>query len=186
MRIALTLAFLRSCSLFAQWQPTPAFPLPASPLAITQRAQAHLPFTVAGEHGAIFGQQDGSFEVWTFPNKIASHFRITGELADYPIPIELNEYASTIEVHPERTTITYSHAAFTVKQHMFAARGGALSAGASAGAVVFFEISSVRPLALTIRFTPDMLRMWPAANFNRPSAEWVPARPKRLLHTAHG
>ncbi|MCU1260091.1 MAG: glycogen debranching enzyme-like protein, partial [Bryobacterales bacterium] len=25
----------------------------------------------------------------------------------------------------------------------------------------------------TIRFTPDMLRMWPAPNFGRPSAEWV-------------
>ncbi|MDQ6664047.1 MAG: glycogen debranching protein, partial [Acidobacteriota bacterium] len=181
MRRAVIVAVLLPYSLSAQWQPSPAFPLPASPLAITQRGQPHLPFTVAGEHGAILGQQDGSFEVWNFPNKIASHFGITAELAGYPIPIELNEYAATIEVNPERTTITYSHAAFTIKQHMFAVRGGT----SSAGAVVFFEISSIRPLALTIRFTPDMLRMWPAANFNRPSAEWVPVGQSGyyILHT---
>ncbi|MCU1262160.1 MAG: glycogen debranching enzyme-like protein, partial [Bryobacterales bacterium] len=153
----------------SQWQPSPAFPLPTSSLAIVQRAQPHIPFTVAGERGAVFGQQDGSFEAWNFPTKIASHFGITAEVAGYPIPIELSEYAAGIEVNPDRTTITYSHAAFTVKQHIFAARGGR----SDAGAVVFFEISSIRPLSLTIRFTPDMLRMWPAPNFGRPSAEWV-------------
>ncbi len=152
----------------AQWQPAPAFPLPISNIALTERAQAHQPFTVAGEHGAIFGQQDGSFEIWSFPNKIASHFRIEAELANYPIPIEVADYASTIEVNPERTTITYSHAAFTIRQHMFSGRGAA----ATAGPAVFFEISAIRPLALTIRFTPDMLPMWPAPNFGRPSAEW--------------
>src|ERR1035437_864507 len=113
-----------------------------------------MPFTVAGQSGAVFGQGDGSFEAWIFPVKIASHFRITAELADYPIPIELSEYAASIEVNPDRTTITYSHAAFTVRQHMFSGRG----AGA-AGPVVFFEIASVRPLTLTFRFNPEMLRM---------------------------
>ena len=144
--------------------PTPSFPLPASPLAISRPAQPRVPFTVAGETGAIFGQGDGSFEAWIFPVKIASRFRITAELTDYPIPIELSDYAVTIEVNPDHTTLTYSHAAFTVKQHMFSG---------AAGPVVFFEIASVRPLTLTFRFTPEMLRMWPASNFGLPSAEWV-------------
>ncbi len=146
-------------------QATAAFPLVNSPYAIVQRAQPHLPFTVAGERGAIFGQQDGTFEAWKFPTKIASHFRLQAEVSGYPILIDLQDYAATIEVHPGRTTITYSHAAFTVKQHMFA--------HASAGPIVFFEIASVRPLDLRLSFTPDMLRMWPAPNFNRPNAEWV-------------
>jgi hypothetical protein len=127
-----------------------------------------MPFTVAGETGAIFGQGDGSFEAWIFPFKIASHFRITAELADYPIPIDLSEYAASIEVNPDHTTLTYSHAAFTIKQHMFSARGPG-----TIGPVVFFEIASVRPLTLTFRFTPEMLRMWPASNFGLPNAEWV-------------
>src|SRR5487761_2428064 len=139
MRGAIILCFLGA--LHAQnWQATPAFPLAKSSIAITRPAQSRMPFTVAGEAGAIFGQGDGSFEAWIYPVKVASHFRITAELADYPIPIDLADYAASIEVSPDRTTITYSHAAFTVKQHMFSARG----AGA-AGPVVFFEIASVRP-----------------------------------------
>src|ERR1035438_2998462 len=146
------------------WQPSQAFPLQSSPLAISKPAQPRMPFTVSGKSGAIFGQGDGAFEAWIFPVKIASHFHITAELADYPIPIELSEYAASIEVNPDHTTLTYSHAAFTIKQHMFS--------GAS-GPVVFFEIASVRPLTLTFRFTPEMLRMWPAPNFGLPNAEWV-------------
>jgi hypothetical protein len=178
------------------WQSTPAFSLPSSPIALTRPAQPHLPFTVAGDIGAIFGQADGTFEAWVFPVKIASHFRITAELAGYPIPIELQDYAAAIEVNPERTTITYSHAAFTVKQHMFSSRGAgrfnvssgpSLGAGSdAAGPIVFFEIASTRALTLTIRFTPDMLRMWPAPNFGLPSAEWVEVPGSTgyyLLHT---
>ncbi len=159
-----------SYSLVAQngWEASPAFALPTRELSISRPAQPRMPFSVAGEAGAIFGQGDGSFEAWAFPVKIASHFRITAELEGYPIPIELSEYASVIEVNPERTTIIYSHAAFTVKQHMFSGRGP----GAT-GPVVFFEIAALRPLTLTFRFTADMLRMWPAPNFGLPNAEWV-------------
>ena len=161
---------LLATTMYAQsdWRATPGFALPTSPLAIVRAAQPRAPFTVAAERGGIFGQGDGTFEAWVFPVKIASHFRITAELSGYPIPIELQEYAAAIEVLPERTTITYSHAAFTVKQHMFSGR----AAGAT-GPVVFFELASIRPLALTIRFTADMLRMWPAANFGLPGAEWI-------------
>ena len=157
------------------WESTPAFPLRASPLALTRTVQARRPFTVAGESGAIFGQGDGSFEAWVFPVKVASHFRITAEMEGYPIPIELSEYAALIEVNPDRTTITYSHAAFTVKQHMSSVKG--------AGPIVFFEIASIKPLLLTIRFTADMLRMWPAPNFGLPNAEWIADGSYYILHT---
>ena len=76
------------------------------------------------------------------------------------------------------TTITYSHAAFTVKQHMFATHGDA-----AAGAVVLFEIDSVRPLRLTFQFKPEMLRAWPAPNFGTPSAEWVAEGGYYVFHT---
>ncbi len=81
------------------------------------------PFTVAGERGAIFGDQSGVFEAWIYPVKFLSAFNITAELADYPVPIDVTAHAAAIEVAPAMTTITYSHAAFTVKQHMFAPRG---------------------------------------------------------------
>jgi glycogen debranching enzyme len=144
--------------------------MPASDIAITRAAEFTKPFSVAAEHGAVFGEQNGVFEAWTFPVKILSHFRISADLADYPVPIDLNQYAAQVEVNPEQTTITYSHAAFTVRQHMFSPRGDSVT---GAGAVVLFEIESIRPLTLTFQFTPEMLRMWPAANYGRPSAEWV-------------
>ena len=172
MRLLLVVSVCALAILSAQSQqlhPVPRFPMSPSPLHIARGAELMKPFTVAGETGAVFGQQDGSFEAWIFPVKILSAFHITAELADYPVPIELNPLAAVIEVYPDRTTITYSHAAFTVKQHMFVPRGGETTAGP----VVLFEIASLRPLRLTFRFQPDMLRMWPAPNFGRPNAEWM-------------
>ena len=148
--------------------PLTRFPMHRDPLTITRAAESEKPFTVAGPSGAIFGQQNGSFEAWLFPVKILSRFRMVAELQDYPVPIELAAQAAAIEVAPAMTTITYSHAAFTVRQYMFAPR-----TEQDTGVIVLFEIESVRPLTLTLGFEPDMLRMWPAPNFGRPNAEWV-------------
>lgn len=159
-------------------QPIPRFPVHASPLAITRPVEGGKPFTVAGEHGAILGEQGGTFESWLYPVKILSHFSITGELADYPVPIDISAQAATIEVAPAMTTITYSHAAFTIKQRMFATRGDS-----AAGAIVLFEIAAIRPMRLTFRFKPEVQRMWPAANFGTPNAEWVASGGYYVLHT---
>jgi hypothetical protein len=159
------LALLRAG--FAQ-APVRRFPIHASPLNIQGAVDPVKPFTVAGEHGAILGEQNGVFEAWSFPVKILSHFRIHAELQDYPVPIDVQQYAAAIDVSPGITTITYSHAAFTIRQRMFVPRGGA-----AAPPVVLFEIASVRPLELTFEFRPEMLRMWPAPNFGTPNAEWV-------------
>jgi Amylo-alpha-1,6-glucosidase len=159
-------------------QPIPRFPIRSGPLAITRPVEAGKPFTVAGERGAIFGEQSGTFEAWLYPVKILSHFSIAAELADYPVPIDVGAQAATVEVAPAMTTITYSHAAFTVKQRMFATRGDAVS-----GIVVLFEIAATRPMSLTFRFKPEMQRMWPAPNFGTPNAEWVEKGGYYVLHT---
>ena len=147
--------------------PVARFPVQRGPLTISRGVDPQKPFTVAGPSGGIFGQQDGCFEAWLFPVKVLSRFAITALLQDYPVPIDLAAYAAEIEVAPAVTTITYSHAAFTVRQYVFAPRSG------DAGVLTFFEIASVRPLELTFRFTPEMQRMWPAPNFGRPTGEWV-------------
>jgi glycogen debranching enzyme len=159
-------------------RPIPRFPLGADPLTITRPVELYKPFTAAGDRGAIFGEQSGTFEAWTYPVKILSGVRINAELADYPVPIDVSAHAAVIEVAPAMTTIIYSHAAFTVKQHMFALRGDA-----AAGAVVFFEIDSLRPMRLTFQFKPEMLRMWPASNLGTPNAEWVREGGYYVLHT---
>ena len=136
----------------------------AGAVQIVAPAVPSRPFTVAGRHGAILGRQSGKFEAWVWPVKILSDFRIRAELADYAVPIDVNALAAEITVTPAETIITYSHAAFTIRQHMFA-----LASGVAAS----FEIQSIRPMDITFSFTPEMLKMWPAPNFGRPSSEWV-------------
>jgi hypothetical protein len=41
------------------------------------------------------------------------------------------------------------------------------------GAVVLFQVDSVRPVELTFRFTAEMRKMWPELSSGSPSAEWV-------------
>ncbi len=154
-------------------QPVAYFPLATDAstgnLTIRQHAEALKPFTVAGKCGAFVGQQDGSFEAWTWPLKLISHFRIEAHLEDYSIPIDVNEQGAEIEVAPDRTIITYSHAAFTVREILFAPQCNANGTGIMA----FFQIDALRPMTLTFNFTPEVKRMWPAENPNAPSPEWV-------------
>jgi glycogen debranching enzyme len=164
------LALLSIGVLAADLTPVANFSTPAAPPEILSPASPDHPWTVAGEHGALFGRQNGRFEAWLWPVKILSHFRISAELANYAVPIDVNALAAEIKVTGPETVITYSHAAFTIRQHMFAPRRESTPA---TGAVVFFEIHSVRALKLTFSFTPEMLRMWPAPNFGRSNGEWV-------------
>ena len=85
-------------------------------------ARTNQPFSVTGQRGAILGQQDGTFELWLLPTKVLHDARLTARMQGYDADINLNEYASDLEVRPDHTTITYAHAAMTVKQHMFIPR----------------------------------------------------------------
>lgn len=150
--------------------PVARFPFACSPLTIRQSAQAEKPFSVTGETGAILGMQDGSCELWNFPVRVFTHLRLTADVQGYGVPIELNPLAATIEVAPDHTTITYSHAAVTVRQHMFLAHGSK----DVQSPVVLFEIHAVRPMTLIVSVDPVLERMWPALNGGRPDAAWVP------------
>lgn len=150
--------------------PLASFPTSKSSLQIVARTQPSQPWTVAGENGALLGRQSGKFEAWLWPVKVLSNFSIRAELSDYPVPIDVNALSAKIRVSPGETIITYSHAAFTIRQRMFAPRGGEI---VSPAASVVFEIDSIRPLNLTFSFTPDMLPMWPAPSHGRPNGEWV-------------
>ena len=153
-------------------QPLPPFPAgPDSPIAIHREALPLLPFSVVGPRGAILGQQDGSFEVWLFPWKILSGMRLTVNMQDYAVPIDVNRQAAEIDVEPNETTMTYAHANFTIRQTMFAPR----TDSATSGAMVFFQLQAVRPMTVTFSFQPVMQRMWPAESDDRPSPEWVAA-----------
>jgi glycogen debranching enzyme len=152
-------------------QPMTQFPLSNGPLIIRQPVQPRHPFTVTGLTGAILGLQNGNVELWALPTKVFSNLHLTAELDGYTVPIDLNAAAATIDVQPDHTTITYSHAAITVRQHMFIPAGDGNEAH---GAIIFFEIESIRPAIITISFEPAMVEEWPAPSFGRPSASWLP------------
>jgi glycogen debranching enzyme len=131
------------------------------------------PFTVAGQRGVLVGQQDGAFESWILPVKLLSHFTIEADVAGYGVPIDVNQQSAEIEVHPDRTVITYAHPAFTVRQIMFSPGAGPTGTAP----IVLFEFDCLHPTDFTFRFTPELRWMWPERNEGAPSPEWVSPDP---------
>lgn len=134
-----------------------------------------------GPRGAILGQQDGTCEIWLFPWKVLSDLRISARMDNYPVPIDVNQHAAQIEVRPDSTVITYSHANFTIRQILVAPKTGP----DNAGALIFFQIEAVRPMTLTFSFSPIMQRMWPAPSDDHPSPEWVPTSGSSGFYILH-
>jgi glycogen debranching enzyme len=150
-------------------QPINGLPLRNDGPVLRQPVQSGQPFTVAGERGVVVGQQQGVFEAWVLPVKLLSGMTIEANVEGYPVPIDLNAMAREIEVRPDRTTITYSHIALTLRQTMFSPD----DAPEGTGAVVMFQVDSERPVDLVFRFTAEMRKMWPTPSSGQPSAEWV-------------
>jgi glycogen debranching enzyme len=136
------------------------------------------PFTVAGQRGVLVGQQDGAFESWILPVKLLSHLNLSADVAGYGVPIDVNLQSAAIEVRPDRTVITYSHPAFTVRQIMFSPAATPAGTGlAKTGPIVLFEFDCLQPTDFTFRFTPELRWMWPERNEGAPSPEWVSPDP---------
>jgi hypothetical protein len=158
----------------SSWQPLPVFPLADNPITIRQHVETDKPFTVAGECGALLGQQNGSFESWIFPVKLISHLTIQANVDGYDVPIDVNHLAAEIEVAPDHTTITYSHIAFTVKEILFATQCDHQD---GTGVMAMFQLSSIRPMVLTFSFTPEVKPMWPAPISGDVDPEWIKLNP---------
>jgi glycogen debranching enzyme len=176
--------------------PPPSF-FPIAPISFDNSGpviRAHTeplkPFTVAGQRGVLVGQQDGAFESWILPVKLLSHFAIEADIEGYGVPIDVNQQSAAIEVRPDRTIITYSHPAFTVRQIMFSPDTMPIST-ARTGPIVLFEFDCLHPTDFTFRFSPELRWMWPERNEGAPSPEWVSPDPHNstaaggfyILHT---
>ncbi|MFZ0393330.1 MAG: hypothetical protein WCF17_15210 [Terracidiphilus sp.] len=149
----------------------PAFALTSSQqeISIQRETDPSRPFSVVGPRGAVLGQEDGAFEVWVFPWKVLSGLRISARMDRYPVPIDVNHQAKWIEVRPDSTIITFSHANFTIREIILAPT----HMQESAGTEIFFQIEAARPMTVTFSFKPEMQRMWPAESDPQPSPEWV-------------
>src|ERR1035437_7113722 len=116
MRIVLALIG-SGCALCCQTMPLPAR-LDLAPQGQTLRkpVQPHHFLEAVGRRGAMLGTEDGTFEAWLNPIKLARDFRISVFFDGSLDPVELSDLAETVAVSPGRVTITHTHAAFTIRQ----------------------------------------------------------------------
>ena len=133
----------------------PKFILKKSGLELDRPTHSGAFFDVVGRRSAIFGYENRSFEAWVYPLKIVDDFNLSFELQGYPIEIHANDIAATITVRPEATIFTYSHAAFTVRQIIFAPID-------EPGIIMLLDVQSVLPMTINGSFRPRLRLMWPA------------------------
>jgi glycogen debranching enzyme len=133
----------------------PKFKMGRSGLELERRAQAGAFFDVVGRKSAVAGYENRSFEAWVYPLKILDDFRLSFRLQGYPLDIQGADAMTSITVRPEATILTYTHAAFTIRQIIFAPLE-------EQGIVMLLDVESVLPVSITASFRPRLKLMWPA------------------------
>lgn len=112
-------------------------------------------FDVVGKRAALFGYEGQGLEAWTYPVKLLDDFRLAFKIEGYPLELDAAALLAGVEVRPEATVFTYTHAAFSVRQILFTPME-------EPGAVMLLEIRSVLPLSVIGSFRPRLRLMWPA------------------------
>ena len=132
----------------------PRFAVLASPIGLRGDVRPRQYVGVVGPRSAWLGVETGEAELWVHPLKLASGFRLDFRVPEYGEPIRGADVARTIEVRPEATTITYSHATFTVRQHVLAPLD-------EPGLLVLLEVDTYRPLEIVVSFRTVLQYAWP-------------------------
>lgn len=130
-------------------------PLPASGMTLARGLSVGTFFDVVGRRSAAFGYEDRALEMWAYPLKVIDGFQLSFALEGYPVPVPVSELGGTIEVRPEATILTASHAAFSVRQILFAPID-------EPALVLLLEIDTTLPMTITGSFRPVLRPMWPA------------------------
>jgi glycogen debranching enzyme len=167
-RARLSAPILIACTVWAgltaapQVPPAPGtaverFEMRSGGLELRRPTRAGAFFDVVGRRSAIFGYENREWEAWVYPLKVVDDFRLSFRLEGYPLDIDGRSIMTHISVRPEATTLTYAHAAFTVRQIMMAPLD-------EPGILVLLDVSSVLPLTITASFKPRLRLMWPATS----------------------
>ena len=143
----------------AQAQPqiafTPKFTLRKSGLELERRTQAGSFFDVVGHRSAVLGYEHRGLECWVYPMKLLDDFELSFRIEGYPLEFRAADLAVRINARPEATTFTYSHAAFTVQQTIFAPVD-------EPGIVMMLEVKTTLPMSVRVSFRPKLKLAWPA------------------------
>jgi hypothetical protein len=132
----------------------PRFEIAASPISLRGDVRPRQYLGVVGPRSAWLGSETGEAELWVHPLKLANGFHLDFRIPDYAEPVRGRDVARTVEVRPEATTITYSHAAFTVRQHVMAPRD-------EPGLLVLLEVDATKPLDVIASFRTVLQYAWP-------------------------
>ena len=142
----------------------PKFELRPGTLTLARPTRPGSFFDVAGRRSAVFGYENRSFEAWAYPLKILDDFSLSFRLDGYPLELPGRDIEAGIEVRPEATIFTYAHAAFTVRQIIFAPID-------EPGIVMLLDVRSTLPLSIIGSFRPSLRLMWPAGSMTA-NAGW--------------
>jgi amino acid transporter len=163
--IAAAVSAASAANAIAQDSPTPTetspigvpkFAIAPSPIGLRGDVRPRQYLGVVGRKAAWLGVETGEAELWVHPLKLATRFRLDFRIPDYVEPIHGADVARRVEVRPEITTITYSHATFTVRQHILVPLD-------EPGILVLLDVDTVRPLEIVASFRSVFQYAWPGA-----------------------
>jgi glycogen debranching enzyme len=140
---------------FAQMpnQLIPKKSLPKSRLELTRRTQNGSFYDVIGRKSAAFGYEHRNMEAWVYPLKIVDDLEFYFKIEGYNLPFRGADLLTNIEVRPEATIFTYSHAAFSVKQIIYAPVD-------EQGLIILLDINTKLPMTVDVAFRPKLKLMW--------------------------
>ncbi|HZE69693.1 MAG TPA: GH116 family glycosyl hydrolase [Pyrinomonadaceae bacterium] len=134
---------------------TPKFILKKSGLELERITHAGTFFDVVGHKSAVLGYEHRALESWVYPLKLLDDFQLSFRIEGYPLEFRAADLAILINARPEATTFTYSHAAFTVHQTIFAPVD-------EPGIIMLLDVKSTLPISVTVSFRPKLRLAWPA------------------------
>ncbi|HEX8072006.1 MAG TPA: GH116 family glycosyl hydrolase [Pyrinomonadaceae bacterium] len=131
------------------------FALRRSGLELERAARAGAFYAVTGRRAAAFGYEHRALEAWVYPLKLLDGFELSFKLAGYPLELRGADTLVRVTTRPEATVFTYAHAAFTVRQIVFAPLD-------EPGVVMLLDVESALPLTISVSFRPRLRLAWPA------------------------
>ncbi|NOT47267.1 MAG: amylo-alpha-1,6-glucosidase [Acidobacteria bacterium] len=127
---------------------------PKSRLELSRRSQSGSFYDVVGRRSAAFGYEHRNMEAWVYPMKIVDDLEFYFKIDGYNLPFRGSDLLTAINVRPEATTFTYSHAAFTVKEIVYAPVN-------EQGLIILLDINTRLPMSVDVSFRPKLALAWP-------------------------
>ena len=134
---------------------TPKFTFRKSGLEFERRTQSGTFFDVVGHKSAVLGYEHRPLEAWVYPLKLLDDFELSFRIEGYPLEFRAVDLAVQINARPEATTFSYSHAAFTVRQTIFAPVD-------EPGIIMLLDVKTTLPMSMNVSFRPRLKLAWPA------------------------